>query len=77
MVKTKYKHLVAWCKMMGSYNYYIEDQIAKAKATNAPEDAIYEKMAEDGSGPTDEWARFSEVTNQDTKMKIERLLESL
>ena len=39
--KTKYRHIVAWGKIMGSYDYYVNRQLEEAEATNAPITAIY------------------------------------
>jgi len=56
-----YHYIRAWGEHMGSYPYYINDQIAKARTQGAPENAIYEKYAADGSGRTGVWAVASEV----------------
>lgn len=36
-----YKYIWAWGKMSGSMDYYIDQQIKKARGENAPLDAIY------------------------------------
>lgn len=36
-----YIYIRAWHRMTGSFNYYIEDQVDKARADKAPETAIY------------------------------------
>ena len=40
-LRKKYKYIVGWGKMMGSYDPYINDQIRKAEGENASEDSIY------------------------------------
>jgi hypothetical protein len=65
-LRKKYPYLVAWCRMMGSYDYYIQDQLQKAEETNAPHDCIYER---DGV-----WKRYSEIKNPDAVARIDRLM---
>ena len=36
-----YKYIWAWGKLCGSMDYYIDEQIKKAREENAPLDAIY------------------------------------
>lgn len=36
-----YIYIRAWHRMTGSFDYYIEDQVAKARADKAPETAVY------------------------------------
>lgn len=63
-----YKYIRVWCYCMGSYNYYIKDEIARAQNTNAPTDAIYERYhpltVDDPKrhGRSGVWARFSELS---------------
>lgn len=49
--------------IMGSLPYYINQQIERAKETNAPENAVYEQHAKDGSGRTGEWVTLREYSN--------------
>jgi hypothetical protein len=67
---TKYKHLMAWCQMMGSYQYYIDAQIEEATRDNAPEDAIFK----DGKGV---WHQYANVTNVSTRHVIDDILERM
>jgi len=39
--RNEYPYLYHWGKMMGSFDYYINDQIEKAKKLNAPKNTIY------------------------------------
>ena len=50
-----YPYLRMWCGMMGSFNYYTENQLAKAREMKAPDNTIY--FREDGP------VTFDEVTN--------------
>lgn len=65
-LKNKYKHLVAWCKMNGSYDYYVKAQLEMAEQDGAPEDAIY--LGRDG------WETFESVTDPVVRARIEALL---
>ena len=56
-----YPYLRAWCKMMGSYDYYLQAQLEKARKDKAPEDAIYYRNFSQING----WVCFADVTNKD------------
>lgn len=64
-----YDHLRAWCAMMGSYPYYVRDQIELARREDAPDDAIYRDSS------TGRWVTFSEVTNPSTIKTITERVE--
>ena len=49
----KYKAIVSWCKLMGSADYWIDEQIKKATTDKAPETAVFKK---DGK-----WVRFEDL----------------
>lgn len=53
-----YPFITAWGRYMGSFQYYIDQQIALAMIEDAPEDAIY-RAAMSG-----EWVRMADVTSQ-------------
>lgn len=36
-----YRHIAAWGRYLGSYQYYIKDQQEQAALDNAPLDAVY------------------------------------
>jgi hypothetical protein len=38
-----YKYIRAWGKMMGSFKYYVDDQVERAIRDKAPEDAVYQR----------------------------------
>jgi hypothetical protein len=37
-LSSKYPGIVAYCNYMGSFTYWVQDQLDKAQAANAPED---------------------------------------
>ena len=68
--KTKYRHLVAWCHFMGSFQSYCDYQIIRAKEDDAPLNSIFKK--------DERWHTFDEVTSQTTQVSIgERLHEMM
>jgi hypothetical protein len=66
----RYRHLRAWCQMMGSYPYYVKQELDHARQTNAPDDAIYWR---EDSG----WRTFADVTNANTREVIEAILADM
>lgn len=66
----KYKHLWAWDTMMGSYDYWKEDQQKLAEKENAPEDAIYRKQA--GT-----WATYRGIESDQTRKRIDGIVNEL
>lgn len=66
-----YKWIRAWGFLLGSYPYYVNEQIQRAKDTNAPETAIYEKSAPGGIR-TGEWA-----TKEDCRPATQQQLEEI
>ena len=67
--RSKYRHIVAWGKLLGSYPYYIEMQVDEAIKDNAPANAIYK--AQDGT-----WHTYEGITNPDSRARMDALLES-
>lgn len=67
MAKNKpaeYKAIAVWHRRTGSFSSYIQRQQEDAADDGAPLDAIYKRE----SG---EWARLSEVQNEELKAEIE------
>jgi hypothetical protein len=58
-----YPYLRAWCRLMGSYKYYIEDQLDLARSGRAPQTAIY--MMANGT-----WQTIEKVTNPHTRQQF-------
>lgn len=67
----QYKYIRAWGRYMGSYQYYIDEQVYKAQQDGAPENAIYL------SGTTGEWVTFDEVTSDHAKSSINFILQQM
>lgn len=59
-----YPMIRLWGRMLGSMAYYIEDEVKRAKADKAPQDAVYYDMT------NKVWHTYREVTSQDTKDKL-------
>jgi hypothetical protein len=51
--ETKYQWLVKWGRSLGSFDYYIANQVVKAEKSRAPFDAIYQKQ-------NGEWVRLQD-----------------
>lgn len=54
---------------MGSYPYYVEGELAAARRDKAPADVIYRT---DGV-----WRRFADVTNAETRARVEAILRDM
>ena len=66
----KYLYIRAWGKLLGSFPYYIEGEVAKAEKENAPETAIFRR--EDGT-----WEVFEGIGYEDTKARIAAMVENM
>lgn len=66
-----YLDIRAWSLNMGSYEYYIKDQQAKAAADGAPVNAIYFSI---GRG---RWVTADEITSETTKERHERRMSRI
>ena len=66
-----YPWIRAWGWLMGSYTYYIEAQIERAKQTHAPETAIYERH-DAGKGGNGTWATLDDIRSNNTRYILER-----
>lgn len=64
-----YVMIRAWGQYMGSYSYYIRDQIAIAKEDKAPGNAIYKQ--DDGT-----WATVEQL-NSITRVTVERIAAAI
>ena len=69
-IKT-YPYIRAWGRYLGSFNYYIEDQVALARAEDAPDDALYKASL------TGRWVRFYECTNQHAVASVTYLIREM
>jgi hypothetical protein len=57
--KDEYPYIVLWGRYLGSYDYYIEQEVAQAKKDNAPKNATF-------TDSTGRWHTFDEVKNPST-----------
>lgn len=65
-----YLYIRAWGKMLGSCPCYIEREVEKARQTNAPGTAIYQRQ--DGS-----WMTFGQVESGDTRNAVAALAKQM
>jgi hypothetical protein len=68
-----YLALRAWCNLMGSYQYYTDNQVRQARATKAPQDVIYRRT--DSLGKPLGWARIKDIKDLDTRADVKALLD--
>jgi len=59
-----YKTIVRWGKNLGSFDYYIDDQVQQASEDNAPQNATFKRQ--DGS-----WATTYDIKDEILKQVIE------
>jgi hypothetical protein len=57
-----YLYIRKWGRIVGSHDYYIENQVAKARRDNAPQNAIYKE--DDG------WKTIEDITNSETRREL-------
>lgn len=65
-----YIYIRAWCKLLGTTQFYTDREVERARQTNAPETAIY--LQSDRS-----WATVDGIENERMKARVERLAEQL
>lgn len=59
-----YPYIIASGRHLKSHEWYIMEQVAKARAADLPDTVVHEKSAADGSGPTGEWSDISEYSGE-------------
>ena len=69
-VMEKYIYIRAWGILLGSFEYYIRQEQAKAFQENAPENAIYK----DSEGV---WHTFDTIQREDTKQRLTKIVNGL
>jgi hypothetical protein len=72
--KKQYKALRAWGKLSGSHGDYINAQIEKARASNAPYNAIYLRWE---AGEVKEWRTVDDITIIETVKKLSNELAKM
>lgn len=67
-----YPYIRAWGQLLGSGQYYIDQEVELARKEGAPADAIYHNR-EDSY-----WARFADIADSNpNKATVARLVESM
>lgn len=66
----EYIYLRAWCRMLGSFSTFTENEVARAKADGAPQTAIYRRT--DGT-----WATFEEIQCKETKQTVQAIVREM
>ena len=59
----EYIAIAAWGRMLGSFNYYIEQEQHRAASEGAPRTSIYRN--DDGS-----WSTINEIHNRETLVRL-------
>lgn len=70
---TDYPAIRAWGRNMGSYGYYIDNELALARSTKAPQDAIYPRK--DSEGKVKGWARIEDIKDLEKRLDMEVFLD--
>ena len=67
----EYPFIRAWGKMLGSFDYYVEDMVKKAKEDNAPITVIYcnENKKTEASGNNRDW-KTVDTCRSDIKIQL-------
>ena len=58
-----YKFIRAWCKMLGSFSYFVKNEAEQARHDNAPQNAVYRNA--DGR-----WVTYDEITSERTRERV-------
>ena len=69
-LREKYPYIVKWGQMMGSYDYYIDNQCSKADSENAPGNAIYRRNDNFGEISNPGWETTDHITNEGTRLQL-------
>lgn len=57
----KYAALRLWEYEIGAHGYYIDARAKEAERQGQPDDVLFERWANDGTGGTGEWVRVSDL----------------
>jgi len=69
-MKNSYNAIRAWGQILGSYQYYTEDQIETARADNAPNNAIFKNYT------TGKWDTINDIECLPTLREIANILSN-
>ena len=70
---TDYPAIRAWGAKLGSYGYYIDNELKRARATKAPQDAIHART--DFNGHITGWARIKDIKDLDKRADMKVFLD--
>lgn len=63
-----YPWIRAWDRMMGSFSYWTDMQLIRARADNAPQDAVYYNQ------DVGLWVTLEEIESEETRTRLEGYL---
>lgn len=63
-----YPYIRAWCRLMHSADYYLLGELRRARAEDAPKDAIYSTDEDEG------WATVTSVKSAETRTLLDRFV---
>jgi hypothetical protein len=62
-IANDYPYIRSWGRIMGSFRYFVEDEIDRARVDGAPQNAIHRK--DDGT-----WATTDDVRSDETRRRL-------
>lgn len=66
----EYPYIRAWGARLGSYAYFIDEQVEKARTLGAPANAIYQRS--DGT-----WRTADDITDPGTREELDAIVEKM
>lgn len=71
-----YPYIRAWCRYMGSFPYYVRDQLVEARRDKAPERAIYKRIGGPLTGELTRWFTVDECAPS-VQLAIAQLVDQI
>lgn len=71
---TDYPFIRLWGQLMGSFSYYIQDQLERARQTNAPRTATFERTLA-GGAKSGEWATVEGIQDGNTIYALKQMAQ--
>jgi hypothetical protein len=65
-----YPYIEAWGIMMFSHRYYIDGEKEQARLDGAPQNAIYKDSTRQ------EWITYDDISNEETRLRIDLIMSS-
>jgi hypothetical protein len=66
-----YIYIKAWGKFLHSFDYYIEQQVEKARRDGAPQNACFFSV------DSNKWVTFDDIQNLQTKEIVAKYVEAI